>query len=100
MGKEYQFKLIEGQFSPLEAGKVLFALINSKVNFHNLEIFSEQIRFDEENSHSKSRVQSLLEATEYLKGLIEEASLEDMDLNIESVIQITLSPKVKTASDV
>jgi hypothetical protein len=100
MGKEYQFKLIEGQFSPLEAGKVLFALINSKVNFHNLEIFSEQIRFNEENSHSKSRVQSLLEAAEYLKGLIEQASLEDMDLNIESVIQITLSPKVKTASDV
>jgi hypothetical protein len=100
MEKEYQFNLIEGQFSPLEAGKVLFALINSKVNFHNLEIFSDQIRFEEENLHSKNRVQSLLEASKYLKVLIEEAKLKDMELNIQSVIQIGLSRKVKTASDV
>lgn len=75
MEKEYQFNLIEGQFSPLEAGKVLFALINSKVNFHNLEIFSDQIRFEEENLHSKNRVQSLLEVSKYVKGLIKEATL-------------------------
>ena len=100
MENGYQFKLIEGQFSPSEARKVLLALINSKINFHNLEIFSNQIRFDEENSHSKIRIDCLLEASEYIRDLIDDASLKGMDFNIESVIQIELIPKVKTVINV
>jgi len=100
MEKEYQFKLIEGQFSPSEAGTVLLALINSKINFHNLEIFSNKIRFDEENSHSKIRLDLLLEASEYIRDLIEEASSKDLELKIESVIQIVLSPKFKSELNV
>ena len=94
MENEYQFKLIEGQFSPSEARKVLFALINSKVNFHNLEIFSDKIRFDEENSHSKIRIKSLTDAAEYIKELINEGSLEDLEIKIDSVVQIGLISKV------
>ncbi|MFE3870969.1 hypothetical protein ACFX5F_07005 [Flavobacterium sp. ZS1P70] len=100
MEKEYQFKLIEGQFAPSEAGKVLFSLINSKINYHNLEIFSNQIRFDEENPHSKIRIKTLSDAAEYIKELIKEGSLKDMDLKIDGVIQIVLLPKVKTELDV
>jgi hypothetical protein len=100
MEKEYQFKLIEGQFAPSEAGKVLFSLINSKVNYHNLEIFSNQIRFDEENPHSKIRIKSLSDAAEYIKELIKEGSLKDMDLKIDGAIQIALTPKIKTELDV
>ena len=96
MEKEYQFKLIEGQFAPSEAGRVLFSLINSKINYHNLEIFSNQIRFDNENPHSKIRIKTLSDASEYIKELIKEASLKKMELQIESVIQIVLIPKVKT----
>ncbi|MFE3868907.1 hypothetical protein ACFX5E_12620 [Flavobacterium sp. LS2P90] len=100
MKKEYQFKLVEGQFAPSEAGKVLFSLINSKINYHNLEIFSNQIRFDEEIPHSKIRIKTLLEASEYIKELIKEASSTDMELKIGSVIQIVLTPKIKTEMDV
>ncbi len=100
MENEYQFKLVEGHFSPSEAGKVLLALINSKINFHNLEIFSNQIRFDEENPHSKIRIDRLLEASEYIRNLIDDASLKGMDFNIESLIQIALIPKVKTEINV
>ncbi|SHN03059.1 hypothetical protein [Flavobacterium xinjiangense] len=100
MEKEYQFKLIEGQFTPSEAGKVLFSLINSKINYHNLEIFSNQIRFDEENPHSKIRIKSLSDAAEYIKELIKEGSLKDMDLKIDGAIQIALTPKIKTELDV
>ena len=98
--KEYQFKLIEGQFTPAEAGKVLFSLINSKINYHNLEGFSNQIRFDKENPHSKIRIKTLSDASECIKELIKEASFQNMELKIESVIQIVLSPKVKTELDV
>lgn len=100
MEKEYQFKLIEGQFAPSEAGKVLFSLINSKINYHNLEIFSNQIRFDEENPHSKIRIKTLSDASEYIKELIKEGSLQDMELKIDGVIQIVLTPKIKTGLDV
>ncbi|MDI1305314.1 MAG: hypothetical protein PSX42_10795 [bacterium] len=100
MEKEYQFKLVEGQFAPSEAGKVLFSLINSKINYHNLEIFSNQIRFDEENPHSKIRIKTLSDASEYIKELIKEGSLQDMELKIDGVIQIILTPKIKTGLDV
>lgn len=100
MEKEYQFKLIEGQFAPSEAGKVLFSLINSKINYHNLEIFSNQIRFDEENPQSKIRIKTLSDAAEYIKELIKEGSLQDMELKIDGVIQIVLTPKIKAGLDV
>lgn len=100
MENEYQFKLVEGQFSPSEAGKVLFSLINSKINYHNLEIFSNQIRFDDENPHSKIRIKTLSDAAEYVKELIKEGSLKDMELKIDGVIQIALTPKIKTELDV
>lgn len=100
MEKEYQFKLVEGQFAPSEAGKVLFSLINSKINYHNLEIFSNQIRFDEENPHSKIRIKTLSDASEYIKELIKEGSLQDMELKIDGVIQITLTPEIKAGLDV
>jgi hypothetical protein len=100
MEKEYQFKLVEGQFAPSEAGKVLFSLINSKINYHNLEIFSNQIRFDDENPHSKIRIKTLSDAAEYIKELIKKGSLQDMELKIDGVIQIALTPKIKTELDV
>jgi hypothetical protein len=100
MEKEYQFKLVEGQFAPSEAGKVLFSLINSKINYHNLEIFSNQIRFDEENPHSKIRIKTLSDASEYIKELIKEGSLQDMELKIDGVIKIAVTPKIKTGLDV
>lgn len=100
MEKEYQFKLIEGQFAPLEAGKVLFSLINNKINYHNLEKFSNQIRFDEENPHSKIRLENLSAASNYIKDLINEASQKNMELKIEGVVQIVLLPKGKTEVDV
>ncbi len=100
MEKEYQFKLIEGQFSPSEAGRVLFTLINSKVNFHNLEVFSNQIRFKEEDHPSKIRIKTLLDTSEYIKELIKEGSLKDMELKIDGVIQIVLIPKVKSELNV
>ncbi|MFV8270863.1 hypothetical protein ACNQGP_13155 [Flavobacterium sp. GT2N3] len=100
MKKEYQFKLIEGEFAPSEAGKILFSLINSKINFHNLETFSNQIRNNQENPHSKIRLETLLASSEYIKELIEEASSKGMELRIDSVIQIVLTTKVKAELDV
>jgi hypothetical protein len=40
--EEYQFKLVEGQYTTVEAQKILLGLINSKINFHQLEHFSNE----------------------------------------------------------
>ena len=39
MKKIEKYKLIEGQFSPSDSINILFALFNSKINFHQLEAF-------------------------------------------------------------
>nr|WP_314839880.1 hypothetical protein [uncultured Flavobacterium sp.] len=93
MKKEYQFKLVEGQFEPTEAGKVLFSLINSKINYHNLEQFSNEIRFNQDHLHSKRRRETLQEASDYIKELINEADAKNMELRINGVIQIEMRPR-------
>ncbi|MBB1192574.1 hypothetical protein DNC80_02690 [Flavobacterium sp. SOK18b] len=100
MKKEYQFKLVEGQFEPTEAGKVLFSLINSKINYHNLEQFSNEIRFDQDHLHSKRRKETLQEASDYIKELIKEADAKNMELCVNGVIQIEMQPRLKQEADV
>ncbi len=96
MKKEFQFKLIEGQFEPAEAGKVLYSLINSKINYHTLEEFSNEIRFNKDVQHSKRRRETLMESSEYIKALIKEAEEKDLELLINGIIQIEVRPKAKT----
>jgi hypothetical protein len=60
--KSYQFKLVEGQYTTVEAKKILLGLINSKINFHQLENFSNEIRFNENTDHSKIRIELLTNA--------------------------------------
>jgi hypothetical protein len=100
MKKEYQFKLVEGQFEPTEAGKVLFSLINSKINYHNLEQFSNEIRFNQDHLHSKRRKETLEEASDYIKELIKEADAKNMELCVNGVIQIEMQPRLKQEADV
>ena len=45
---KYQFKLIQGDFSPQDAKTVLMSVINSKINFHNLNAFSEFVKNNED----------------------------------------------------
>lgn len=88
--KGLTFQLVEGEYSPLEAKKILLGLINSKINFHQLENFSNEIRFNEKTSHSKQRVNSLTTASEQILDLV--ANTNNMQFKIEGTVQITLVP--------
>ncbi|MBC5838420.1 hypothetical protein [Flavobacterium muglaense] len=88
--KGLTFQLVEGEFAPLEAKKILLGLINSKINFHQLEHFSNEVRFNEKTSHSKQRVKILTDASEQISALVATAS--NMQFMIEGSIQITLVP--------
>ena len=90
MKSDQEFKLIEGVFQPDEAQKLLMEMINTKINFHNLDAFSNHIRFNTSISNSKARVNELNETAEKLKLLMEYARDHNLELEIKSNISITL----------
>lgn len=90
MENNLKIKLVEGNFIPTEAGKVLFSLLNSKIDYHNLELFSSQIRSDGNIEHSKSRIDYLKNVSEQLSDFINEATLRDFQLEIKGDIEIII----------
>jgi len=89
MENKHNFKLIEGEFTPSEAGKVLFTLVNSKINYHNLEAFSIKERFNGDVSHSERRIEELKSVNMSLTTIINFASEKGLHLKINSCIEIT-----------
>lgn len=87
---KYQYKLIEGDFSTEEAKKVLLSLINNKIDYHNLNAFSDFIRNNESLDKSKNRILELTKTREAISLLISEAKKSGLKLNIKSYITIEL----------
>jgi hypothetical protein len=88
MSNVQNYKLVEGQFSPSDATNILFALFNSKINFHQLESF----RIQEQNFSNRDcikhdqRAVELRDAYLFLKSIINSASDDSMDLEIHGTI--------------
>jgi hypothetical protein len=91
------FKLVEGEFSPVEAADVLFSLIGDKIKFHNLQMLSNQERFGGDNSHSEKRIDQLKAAKEQVKEMILEARDKGYTLNINSNVEVTLVKEIHKA---
>jgi hypothetical protein len=88
--KKQNFKLIDGVFNPIEAKKIVISLINNKINYHDLEDFSNHIRFNNNLSHSQKRVNELQVAKEELSNLISLAEANGWELKINSTIEINI----------
>lgn len=84
-----EFKLIDGQFDPNEALHVLVSLFNSKINYHQLESFSNHIRHGSELSSSENRVKALRDSIEGIKELIKDVGADGKQFKIESTVRIT-----------
>lgn len=87
-------KLIEGTFEPHDAAKVLFPLINSKINYHNLELFSAEIRSGNSLEKSEKRVAYLKKSVSELHELIKNAAKDGCDFQLDCDINITIVPKI------
>jgi len=85
----HEFNLIDGQFYPNEALHVLISLFNSKINYHQLESFSNHIRHGSDLAVSESRVDALRESIEGIKQIIKVAGANGKQLKIQSTVQIT-----------
>lgn len=90
MRKSHKLKLIDGTFTSSEAGKVLFDLISSKINYHAMQAFSIKERFGGDVSFSEKRIEDLKETRRRLEEIINRASEKGLNLKVESFIEITL----------
>lgn len=90
MEKDFSFKLINGTFTASDAARVLYDLISNKINFHTMENFSSQERFNIEAAHSQRRIKDLKEVQVTLKKIFDTAEKNDLQLKIESLVKITI----------
>lgn len=89
MENKHRLKLIDGEFLPSDAGKVLFELLKSKINYHQMEKFSNEERYGSDLKNSMARVEQLKETVKKLEEIILYSSEKGINLKIESVIEIT-----------
>lgn len=84
METSHEFKLVQGEFTPEEAGKLLYSLIQNKINYHNTEILSQQIRFGfgKDVSHAEQRIANLQKANSALIEFLKHAGSEGKLLEI------------------
>jgi hypothetical protein len=85
-----EFKLIEGDFDPNEAAKILFALVNSKINYHSMDAFSNHVRHGTNRLSQENRIKELSEVNVGVKKLAEFANSNNKKMRIKAVIEIEL----------
>jgi uncharacterized FlaG/YvyC family protein len=90
MNTKRKFKLIEGNFTPQEAGIMLYDLIASKIQFHNRESLSIQLKTNGDISNSKNRVEQLKDTREQMEQFINYAKENNLKLEISADIEIKL----------
>ena len=88
MENSYEFKLVQGSFSPEEAGRVLLSLLQNKISYHNMEALSTQIRFGGDVSRYERRIEELKEISESLTDFLTEAGHQKKALLIEGTFTI------------
>lgn len=88
MNTKHNLKLIDGKFLPAEAGKVLFGLLSYKINYHQMELFSNEERFGKDLSNSIKRIKELKVVNSSLKKIIDLTSEKGQILKISCFIKI------------
>ncbi len=88
MENSFEFKLVQGSFTPEEAVRVLLSLLQNKISFHNMEALSTQIRFGGDVSRSERRIQELEKIGESLTDFLTEAGHQEKTLLIEGTFAI------------
>lgn len=93
MEKNRILNLIEGDFTPEDAGDFLMNLIADKIRFHEVRSFSTRERLGVEDPVSRKRIPELRKTMEELKQLIEDARREESILQIRADIIINVHRK-------
>ena len=90
MENKHDIKIIDGVFTPLEAGRLLSAIITSKINYHRIDAFSNEERLGYDPVRSQRRVEFLRDANKSIKQIMEYAFREGYSVNLSGSIEIKL----------
>lgn len=90
MKGQQSFKLVEGKFSPSEAGKIMFDLIQRKIHFHSVESLAIAEKYDGDVSRSERRIVELRSMRENLKKVLEYAAEYNKEVMVKGDLEITL----------
>lgn len=88
--EKQRIQLINGDFNPKDAQRILLSIINSKIQYHQLEIFSLEERFGIEATQSKDRIEELKLSVRDIQEIIKEATEAGMKLKVTSTVDIQL----------
>ncbi|PTB97565.1 hypothetical protein C9994_02460 [Marivirga lumbricoides] len=86
-----KIEIIKGTYSPEEAKEILFNIINSKLDFHNMKNVSSQIRYNQPEASSEKRIEELNNSFKKIQQVIAKAAEDNQNLTIHSSIELTLS---------
>ncbi len=87
----YKFKLIDGDFSHIEALEVLLNLISSKIKFHSMEEFGIQIRNGGTADRHEKRIVELTKIRDEIKSLLNDPKCKESQFNILGNVEIHIS---------
>lgn len=90
MKKEENIDLIKGEFSPDEAKKILFTIINDKIKFNSRQILGMEERNSGDPERCKKRLAELKISLDSVLKLMEEAKLANSIIEIDAEIKICI----------
>jgi len=82
------YKLIDGAFSAGDATRILLDIINNKINYHHLQVFSIKERFNGDVSHSEKRIKELTKLGKSIKKTLATAEKKGLRVEIHCPIEI------------
>lgn len=82
--------LVKGEFTPDETAEILFSLINEKIRFHDLQIFSSKVREDGNPESHIKRLEELNNTKKVLQGIIDQAKINNEVIAINGTINLEL----------
>ena len=99
METNLNLSLINGVYSSEEAKEILMNVFASKIQFHELKNLRSMVTRDTEDEISTLRVRQLKQAVEQFNELMKQAEENNLELAIQSSIQISLrkSEKIEVA---
>ncbi len=99
METNLNLSLINGFYSSEEAKEILMNVFASKIQFHELKNLRSMVTRDCEDEASTLRVTQLKNAVEELNELLKKANDNNLELSIQSSIEISLhkSEKIEVA---
>ncbi len=90
MNNQSKFQLIDGTFTSDDAKKILNSMILNKIQYHELEGFSNTIRFNLNPSHSKKRIQELNDMKSTLNLLLNEIESNEQVVELKCEFEIKI----------